>query len=122
MDFVFNLILLFLGQLMLFFINLMVAREAGESLLRESLFGDFSAATNFLILMGTLTTLGIDSIITYYVPKLYVKNKFDQINYLIGSIRAFVQPIYLAIAAFGLLVSLRPFGGFSAHSGESDFY
>ncbi|MDP3268158.1 MAG: hypothetical protein Q8M40_03835 [Legionella sp.] len=101
MDFVFNLILLFLGQLMLFFINLMVAREAGESL-----FGDFSAATNFLILMGTLTTLGIDSIITYYVPKLYVKNKFDQINYLIGSIRAFIQPIYLVIAAFGLLVSL----------------
>lgn len=68
MEFLFNLLIIIADQFMLFVINMLVARHAGEVL-----FGDFTVATNALFLIATIITFGIDSIIGYYVPKFYVK-------------------------------------------------
>lgn len=68
MDFYLNLFIIVADQLMLFIINMIVARHAGEEL-----FGDFSVATSALLLIATVITFGIDSIIAYYVPKFYIR-------------------------------------------------
>ena len=101
MDFVLNLIIITADQLMLFIINLLVARHVGEQL-----FGDYSAATNALLLLATLITLGIDSIVAYYFPKLYLKRKFLDIAQLSFAIRKFLQPIHVATFSLGLLFAV----------------
>lgn len=101
MDFILNLIIILADQLMLFLVNLMVARRAGEEL-----FGDFSVATNALLLIATLITLGLDSIIAYYVPKLYLRKKFYHIARLTTAIRHFLQPVHLSVFGGGLLLGL----------------
>lgn len=105
MDFLFNLIIIIADQLMLFVINMLVARHAGEVL-----FGDFTVATNALFLIATLITFGIDSIIGYYLPKFYVKKKYRNIIALTFSVRDFLKPIYLSLLVGGLLLSLSIIG------------
>ncbi|KTC76933.1 lipopolysaccharide biosynthesis protein [Legionella brunensis] len=105
MDFAFNLLIIIADQLMLFVINMLVARNAGEAL-----FGDFTVATNALFLIATLITLGIDSIIGYYVPKFYVKRHYHDIRTLTVSVKSFIKPIYLTLLVSGLLLSLAIIG------------
>lgn len=101
MDFLLNLIIIIADQLMLFVINILVARHAGEAL-----FGDFTVATNGLLLFSTLITLGMDSIIAYYVPKFYIQKKYTAIFELTGSIKSFLRPIYLIVFSLGFLFSI----------------
>ncbi|WED43087.1 lipopolysaccharide biosynthesis protein [Legionella cardiaca] len=101
MDFAFNLLIIIADQLMLFVVNMLVARNAGEAL-----FGDFTAATNALFLIATILTMGIDSIIGYYVPKFYVKKQYKEIVALTISVKEFLKPIYLSLFVAGLLLSL----------------
>ncbi|CDZ75980.1 hypothetical protein BN59_00244 [Legionella massiliensis] len=101
MDFSLNLLIIIADQLMLFIINMLVARQAGEEL-----FGDFTVATNALFLVATFITFGIDSIIAYYVPKFYVKKKYEEIVGLTSSLRIFLQPIYKTLAIGGILLSI----------------
>ncbi|KTD15988.1 Uncharacterised protein [Legionella lansingensis] len=101
MDFAFNLLIIIADQLMLFFINMLVARNAGETL-----FGDFTVATNALFLIATVMTFGIDSILAYYVPKFYVKKQYDEIVALTVSVKDFLKPIYLTLLLSGILLSL----------------
>ncbi|WP_141676684.1 lipopolysaccharide biosynthesis protein [Legionella jamestowniensis] len=101
MEFLFNLLIIIADQFMLFVINMLVARHAGEVL-----FGDFTVATNALFLIATIITFGIDSIIGYYVPKFYVKKKYKDIVALTLSVRDFLKPIYLSLLVGGLLLSL----------------
>ncbi|MGQ3891615.1 oligosaccharide flippase family protein [Legionella sp. CNM-4043-24] len=101
MDFALNLFIIIADQFMLFIINMLVARHAGEAL-----FGDFSVATNALLLLSTLITLGVDSIIAYYVPKLLVQKKFGEIAGLTTDIKQFLKPVYFLIIGGGLLISL----------------
>lgn len=101
MDFLLNLFIITADQLMLFVINLMVARHAGEVL-----FGDFTVATNALFLIATLLTLGIDSIIAYYVPKLYVKQLYPEIFGLTLGMKAFLRPIYTRVFVGGILLTV----------------
>lgn len=100
MIFAFNLFLLIADQFMLFLINLMVARHAGTSA-----FGDFTVAVNALFLIGTLMTMGLDSIVAHFIPKYYVKKKHIEIHALAISIRNFLQPIYLSFFVGSLLLS-----------------
>lgn len=95
------MILLTADQCMLFLINLMVARNAGPAA-----FGDFTVAVNSLFLIGTIVTMGLDSIVAHYIPKYYVKKKHDEIHSLILSIKNFLQPIYLTLFIGGFLLSL----------------
>lgn len=101
MDFLFNLFIIIADQLMLFVINVLVARHVGEKL-----FGDFSVATSSLLLIATIVTLGIDAIVAYYFPKLFVRRQFDQLAQLARSIRKFLEPIHLTIFSLGLLLAL----------------
>jgi O-antigen/teichoic acid export membrane protein len=101
MDFSLNLFIIIADQFMLFIINMLVARHAGEAL-----FGDFTVATNALLLLSTLITLGMDSIVAYYIPKLYVRQKYEEIFSLTGAMKSFAIPIYVFVFAIGLLVSL----------------
>ncbi|KTD29639.1 oligosaccharide flippase family protein [Legionella maceachernii] len=100
MVFAFNLFLLIADQFMLFLINLMVARNAGTSA-----FGDFTVAVKALFLIGTLMTMGLDSIIAHFIPKYYIKKKHNEIHALALSIREFLQPIYLSFLVGSLLLS-----------------
>ncbi|ARG96351.1 lipopolysaccharide biosynthesis protein [Legionella micdadei] len=101
MDFYLNLFIIVADQLMLFIINMIVARHAGEEL-----FGDFSVATSALLLIATVITFGIDSIIAYYVPKFYIRKKYDEIGNLTKSVKDFLQPIYTTLITGGALLSL----------------
>ncbi|KTC88016.1 MULTISPECIES: hypothetical protein [Legionella] len=101
MDFSLNLFIIIADQCMLFIINMLVARHAGEEL-----FGDFSVATRSLLLLATIVTFGIDSIIAYYVPKYFVRKRFDDIADLTTSLRTFLQPIYRTLFLGGVLLSL----------------
>lgn len=101
MDFSLNLFIIVADQFMLFIINMLVARHAGEEL-----FGDFSVATRALLLLATVITFGIDSIIAYYVPKYYLRQRFDEITDLTSSLREFLQPIYTKLFFGGVLLSL----------------
>ncbi|CEK12048.1 lipopolysaccharide biosynthesis protein [Legionella hackeliae] len=101
MEFLFNLLIIVADQFMLFVINMLVARHAGEVL-----FGDFTVATNALFLIATIITFGIDSIIGYYVPKLYVRKQYKEIIALTFSVKDFLKPIYLTLLVGGLLLSL----------------
>lgn len=101
MEFTLNLFIIIADQFMLFIVNMLVARHAGEAL-----FGDFTVATNALLLISTLLTLGIDSIIAYYVPKLYVQQKYEEILSLTSGIKAFLKPIYYGVFTGGLLLSI----------------
>lgn len=101
MGFSLNLFIIIADQCMLFIINMLVARHAGEEL-----FGDFTVAVSSLLLLATLITFGIDSIIAYYVPKFYVKKKYDEIIGLTISMKGFLKPIYLTLITAGLLLSL----------------
>ncbi|ASQ44802.1 lipopolysaccharide biosynthesis protein [Legionella clemsonensis] len=101
MEFLFNLLIIIADQFMLFVINMLVARHAGEEL-----FGDFTVATNALFLIATIITFGIDSIIGYYVPKFYVKKKYQEIVSLTFSVRDFLKPVYLSLLVGGVLLSL----------------
>lgn len=100
MDFAINLFIIIADQFMLFIVNMVVARHYGEEL-----FGNYTVATNALLLLGTLLTLGIDSIITYYVPKFYTQGKYEEIRYLITSIRRLLTPLYLGVITLGLLLT-----------------
>ncbi|ASQ47085.1 MATE family efflux transporter [Legionella clemsonensis] len=101
MTFTINLLLIMANQCMLFLINLMVARNAGTSA-----FGDFTVAVNALFLIGTIATMGLDSIIAHYIPKYFVRRKHNDIHALTLSIKNFLRPIYLTIFSGGLLISL----------------
>ncbi|KTD34048.1 hypothetical protein Lnau_2018 [Legionella nautarum] len=101
MNFSFNLFIIVADQFMLFIINMLVARHAGEEL-----FGDFSVATRALLLLATIITFGIDTIIAYYVPKYYLRQRFDEITDLTSSLREFLQPIYTKLFFGGVLLSL----------------
>lgn len=101
MDFTLNLVIIFADQLMLFIVNMLVARHVGEAL-----FGDFSVVTSSLLLISTLITLGIDSIIAYYIPKLFVHKKYDEITTLVSSVRGFLKPIYKTVLVVGMLVGI----------------
>lgn len=105
MGFSLNLFIVIADQFMLFIINMLVARHAGEEL-----FGDFTVATNALWLLATIITFGIDSIIAYYVPKFYVKKKYGEIIRLTVSVKGFLKPIYLTLFVSGLLLSLALIG------------
>ncbi|MFC3909769.1 lipopolysaccharide biosynthesis protein [Legionella dresdenensis] len=101
MDFALNLFIIIADQFMLFVVNMLVARHAGEAL-----FGDFSVATSALLLLATFITLGIDSIIAYYIPKYYIQEKYSDIVSLTQSIKDFLQPIYTTMFVSGLLCSI----------------
>lgn len=101
MAFLLNLVIIIADQLMLFTINMLVARHAGEAL-----FGDFTVATSSLFLIATVITLGIDSIVAYYVPKFYAKQRFEDITALTLSVRNFLKPIYITLVAGGILLAL----------------
>lgn len=105
MDFTLNLLIIIADQLMLFGINLIVARRAGEYL-----FGDFTVATNGLLLISTVLTLGIDSIIGYYVPKLHAQKKYKEIIGLTNGIKSFLKPIYYMVFLGGSLLMLMLIG------------
>ncbi|STX40457.1 Uncharacterised protein [Legionella donaldsonii] len=105
MVFALNLLIVIADQFMLFIVNMLVARHAGEEL-----FGDFTVATNALWLLATIITFGIDSIIAYYVPKFYVKKRYGEIIRLTVSMRGFLKPIYLTLFVSGLLLSLALIG------------
>ncbi|STX52817.1 Polysaccharide biosynthesis protein [Legionella busanensis] len=98
MDFALNLIIIIADQLMLFIINMLVARHAGEAL-----FGDYAVATSSLFLIATLITLGIDSIIAYYVPKYYVQSKYSTIVRLTEDVSHFLKPLYLWVMVLGCI-------------------
>ncbi|WP_367607398.1 hypothetical protein [Legionella sp. W05-934-2] len=99
MDFAFNLLIIIIDQILLFAINIMVARNTGEVL-----YGNFSVATQGLLILGTLLTLGIDSIIDYYIPKLHHLKHYKKIVSLIASIKRFMIPIYISVFITGLSV------------------
>lgn len=101
MGFAFNLSVIFADQLMLFLVNLLIARQAGEVL-----FGDFSVAAGTLLLLGSLITFGVDSIIGYYIPKYIVHNRQVEIPLLMDSLRRFLQPVYLSAIILGMLFSI----------------
>ncbi|WP_133129093.1 hypothetical protein [Legionella quinlivanii] len=101
MGFGLNLFIIIADQFMLFVVNMLVARHAGEEL-----FGDFTVATNALLLLATLITLGIDSIIAYYVPKLFIHRKYSEIQTLTFSMKGFLKPIYITVLVIGLLMAL----------------
>ncbi|KTD31572.1 lipopolysaccharide biosynthesis protein [Legionella maceachernii] len=101
MDFYLNLFIIIADQFMLFIINMIVARHAGEEL-----FGDFSVATSALLLIATVITFGIDSIIAYYIPKFYVRKKYDEIGNLTASLKNFLHPIYTTLITSGVLLSV----------------
>ncbi|KTD18079.1 lipopolysaccharide biosynthesis protein [Legionella jordanis] len=105
MDFAFNLLIIIADQFMLFIINMLVARNAGPAL-----FGDFTVATNALLLIATVITFGIDSIIAYYVPKFYVKKQYHDIVALTVSVKNFLTPIYRTLFLGGILLSLGIIG------------
>lgn len=105
MGFSLNLFIVIADQFMLFIINMLVARHAGEEL-----FGDFTVATNALWLLATIITFGIDSIIAYYIPKFYIKKRYGEIIRLTVSMRGFLKPIYLTLFTSGLLLSLALIG------------
>ncbi len=101
MDFALNILIIIADQIMLFIINVLVARNVGEVL-----FGDFSVATNGLLLLATLITLGLDSIIAYYIPKFFIQKKYDEIVALTTSIKLFIKPIYFSVTTVGLVVAI----------------
>jgi|GEM_PF-4023616 len=101
MGFTLNLFIIIADQFMLFIINMLVARHAGEAL-----FGDFTVATNSLLLLSTVLTLGMDSIIAYYVPKLFHQKKYIEISSLTAAMKSFVKPVYYLIISGGLLICL----------------
>lgn len=101
MDFALNFLIIIVAQLAVFIINLIVARQVGPEI-----FGDFTVATNGLQLIATVITLGIDSIIAYYVPKLYFIKKYEEIGELAWSIKHFLKPFYLAVISLSLLFNL----------------
>ncbi|QBR84841.1 hypothetical protein E3983_11055 [Legionella israelensis] len=101
MSFLFNLFIIIADQLMLFGINVLVARSAGASL-----FGDFTVATNALYLIATIMTFGIDSIIAYYVPKFYIKERYERIFALTISVKNFLTPIHITILLLGVTLSI----------------
>ncbi|MGQ3888292.1 hypothetical protein ACQUW5_04570 [Legionella sp. CNM-1927-20] len=96
MNFTLNLIIIIADQFMLFIINMLVARHAGEVL-----FGNYTVATSSLWLIATMITLGIDSIIAYYVPKYYVQSKYSDIVSLTREITNFLKPLYLWVIVLG---------------------
>lgn len=101
MNFVLNLFIIIVDQLMLFAVNVFVARHAGEIL-----FGNFMVAINGLLFMAAFLTLGLDSIISYYIPKLYYKKKYNEIAGLLKSITVFIKPYYVTVFITGLLFSV----------------
>ncbi|STX27591.1 Polysaccharide biosynthesis protein [Legionella beliardensis] len=101
MGFTLNLFIIIADQLMLFIINLLVARHAGDVL-----FGDYTVATNALMLLGTMFTLGMDSIIAYYVPKYYIQNKYSNIVTLTQEIINFLKPLYVWVVVLGSLCTI----------------
>lgn len=104
MEFLFNLSIIIADQFMLFVVNVLVARHVGEEL-----FGNFSVAINGLLLIATVVTLGVDTIVAYYFPKLFAKKKFSDMVQLARSIRHFLTPIHLTIFSLGLLLALSIF-------------
>lgn len=99
MEFTLNLLIIIIDQILLFAINIMVARNTGEAL-----YGNFSVATQGLLILGTLLTLGIDSIIDYYIPKLHHLKHYKKIVGLVESIKRFMMPIYTAVFITGLSI------------------
>lgn len=116
MNFALNLMIIIADELMLFGVNLMVARHVGEKL-----FGDYSVATHGLVLFATITTLGMDSVIAYYFPKLYSQGKYSHIALLANSFRQFIQPIYLFVFTISILLMVTLVGLASAFQNIS-FY
>lgn len=100
MAFLLNLLIILSTQAMLFIINMIMARHAGAVL-----FGDYTVATNSLLLLAAFVTLGTDSIIAHYVPKLYIKRKYHEIKGLLAAIQRFLAPIYTLMIVFGLLLT-----------------
>ncbi|ARH00539.1 oligosaccharide flippase family protein [Legionella micdadei] len=99
MDFYLNLFIIIADQFMLFIINMLVARHVGEEL-----FGDFTVATNALLLLATVLTFGIDSIIAYYIPKFYIRRRYKEIARLTRSVSVFLKPIYITLLIGGLFL------------------
>lgn len=101
MSFILNLLIIIADQFMLFFINVLVARHTDEVL-----FGNFLVAIKGLLFIAAFLTLGLDSIISYYIPKLFHKGKHEEIVALLKSISKFAKPYYLAVLMAGLLLAI----------------
>ncbi|QDP73331.1 hypothetical protein FOG18_12535 [Legionella israelensis] len=59
-----------------------------------------------LLFIAAFLTLGLDSIISYYIPKLFHKGKHEEIVALLKSISKFAKPYYLAVLMAGLLLAI----------------
>ncbi len=104
MEFLFNFTIIVADQLMRFLITLIVARHAGVAL-----YGDFSVAMNGLLMISAMMTLGVDSVLGYYVPKLHKQHQYREIIELIEATRSFLRPKYLLVMGGSILIIIVSF-------------
>lgn len=96
-----NTILILIDQLMLFVVNLLVAHKVDQAL-----FGDFVTAVQILLFLSVIATLGVDSVLSYYVPKYFQNKKYSLLFSLLSDIKKFLNSLYLLIFLVGLFSCL----------------